>query len=582
MSSIPFAQANISPVEFSGEGILRLRSAAIVRGWGLVLLVAAPAAMAQLPLPDAGRIQEQLRVPEPPRKPAAAPQIRVEPPAGQAKGDTPPFVVARFRITGATLFPEKQLEELLGEPNRDMTLREAQALAERISEFYKDRGYLVARALIPAQDVRDGVVEVRVVEGRYERIDITNASEISESRIRALLGGVREDAIVHGPTLERAVLLVSDLAGVQPKATLEPGAQTGYTNLVLEILPTKSAEYDVSLDNGGSTFTGRYRLSLGATANSPLKIGDRLSGRVVTSGTNLMSWRVAYEAPIGASGLRANGYASETTYKLGDIYTALNSSGAARYIGLGAAYPLVRSTPFNLRAQVNLEAREFEDRIGALDILNEKSAEVIQWGGGGDVRDSLLGGAITAFQGLVTHGRFVLHTPAQVTADAATARTYGNYHKLTIAGNRLQALGEKLRLVLNYTGQFAADNLDSSEKFSVGGISGVRAYPLGEAAGDDVQLIQAELRYNWGALGPGQLTPSFFLDHAKSRLVHETWEGFVGKNYRSLSGFGFGLEWAIPGSLFVRGWYAHKLGDEVATADVDKSSRIWVQAGALF
>ncbi|HYR35205.1 MAG TPA: ShlB/FhaC/HecB family hemolysin secretion/activation protein [Burkholderiales bacterium] len=549
----------------------------------MLLASVATGALAQLPPrpPDAGRIQEELRAPELPRKPAA-PQIRIEPPAGEKKADTPPFFVSRFRVTGATVFPAADLEALLGPPNRALTLAEVQALAERITDLYKSRGYIVARALIPAQDVRDGVVEVRVVEGRYERIDINNASDLSESRLRALLGGVREEAIVHGPTLERAVLLISDLAGVQPKATLEPAEQPGYTNLVLEIVPTKSADYDVSLDNGGSTFTGRYRLSLGATANSPLKIGDRLSGRVVTTGSNLMSWRISYDAPIGSSGLRAAGYAAETTYKLGDIYTALNASGAARYIGLGAVYPLVRSAPFNLRAQVNLESREFEDRIGSLDILNEKSGQVIQWGGGGDVRDAFLGGAITGFQGIITHGRLVLNSPPLVAADAATARTYGNYYKLVVVANRLQGLTDDLRLVLSYTGQFASDNLDSSEKFSVGGITGVKAYPAGEAAGDDVHLFQAELRYNAGSVWGGQFTPSVFLDSARSKINHQTWEGVSGKNTRRLADFGLGVEWAIPGFLYVRGWYAHKLGSEPATADVDEVSRIWVQAGVLF
>jgi hemolysin activation/secretion protein len=83
-------------------------------------------------------------------------------------------------------------------------------------------------------------------------------------------------------------------------------------------------------------------------------------------------------------------------------------------------------------------------------------------------------------------------------------------------------------------------------------------------------------------LGGGQFTPSVFLDHARSKINHDLWEGFTGKNLRSLSGFGLGMEWAIPGSLYVRGWYARKLGSEPATADVDKAHRIWVQAGVLF
>ena len=548
-----------------------------------MLAAAATAALGQVPpVPDAGRIQEQLRVPEAPKKPAVAPQIRVEPPAGEAKADTPPFYIERFQVAGATVFTEAELRALLGEPRRPMTLAEVQKLADRITEAYKNRGYIVARALIPAQDVRDGVVTVQVVEGRYERIDIANASELSESRIRALLGDVREDALVHGPTLERAVLLISDLAGIQPKATLEPGAQPGYTNLVLEITPTKSPDLDVTLDNGGSIYTGRYRLNAGVTSNSPANIGDRLSARVIYSGTGLYSTRLSYDAPVWLPGMRAAGYVSETKYSLGDVFSSLESSGAARYGGAGLSYPFVRTAAYNVRAQINLEVREFEDRIGSLDLLNEKSGQVIQWGGSGDWRDSLGGGAITAVQAVMTNGRLILNTPALVAGDAVTARTYGNYHKLVISANRLQGITDNLRLVINYTQQFAADNLDSSEKFSVGGMTGVRAYPPGEAAGDDVYLVQAELRYNAGAFAGGQFTPSVFFDHAHSQINHQPWDTFTGKNVRSLSGFGLGIEWMLPPGFFARGWLAHKLGGEVATAETDKASRFWVQVGALF
>ena len=537
-------------------------------------------AAAQVP-PDAGRIQEQLRVPEPPRKPAA-PQIRIQPPREEAKADTPPFFVASFRVRGATVFSEEELLRVLGTPSRAMTLQEVQALVERVTEHYRQQGYIVARALIPPQDVRDGIVEVRVVEGRYERIDISNASEISEARIRASLGGVREDAVVHGPTLERAVLLLSELAGIQPKATLEPAAQAGYTNLVLEIAPTRATEFDAAVDNGGSRFTGRYRLSAGAALNSPFKIGDRASARVITSGDRLVSLRLGYEAPLGSSGLRGNAYASETQYELGEQFSALDASGSARSVGGALFYPLVRSSDLNLRIQAGGEARELEDRIGSRDTVNEKSVRVLQLGGGGDFRDALLGGGITAFQALATGGRLTLRTPQLAADDAGTARTQGTFYKILLGAQRLQRITEALRLVLSYTAQLAADNLDSSEKFSVGGPTGVRAYPSGEAAGDAVHFAQAELRYNAGSWLGGQLTALVFLDHARSRINHRTWEGFTGNNIRSLSGAGIGAEWTMSAQVFVRGWYAQKLGHEAATADTDKDSRVWLQAGVLF
>src|SRR5438105_2716236 len=242
-------------------------------------------ASAQVP-PDAGRIQEQLRSPELPKQPAA-PQIRIEPAPGEAKADTPAFYVASFRVSGATVFPEQRLVALLGEPRRPMRLAEVQALADRITELYRSQGYLVARALIPAQDVRDGI---------------------------------------------------ADLAGVQPKATLEAGTQPGFTNLILELVPTTFAQYDLTVDNAGSRYTGRNRLSAGVTLNSPLGIGDRLSARAVTSGANLNSVQVSYDAPLGYSSVRAGAYATDTTYKLGDQFTTLDASGSARSYGAMVVY----------------------------------------------------------------------------------------------------------------------------------------------------------------------------------------------------------------------------------------------------
>lgn len=556
-------------------GRLRLRRALL--GAGACLLHCAVFAQVQ---PDAGRVQEQLRTP-PPAVPPAAPGIRIEPPHAQPAPDTPPFFVAAFRVVGATLFSQAELLAILGDAGRPLTLGEIQARADRLTARYKDRGYVVARALVPAQDVRDGVVEIRVLEGRYGRIDIRNATELSEKRIRAVLGdSVREDQLVHGPSLERSVLLLSDLAGIQPRATLQPGESAGLTDLVLELAAGSALEADASVDNFGSRFLGRNRLLAGITLNSPLDIGDRASVRLATSGERLLSLRVAYEAPLGGSGLRAGPYVSRTTYELGADFAALQASGTALSFGLAANYPIVRSSKLNLRALAGAEARRLEDRIGATATVNNKRAAVLQFGLSGEARDDFLAGGITALQLLATSGELRIRTPDLATTDAAGARTQGHYGKLVASFSRVQGLSEAWRLSLAYTAQWASRNLDSSEKMSVGGTAGVRAYPAGEAAGDDVQLLQAELRHAGWALLDGQLSPFLFLDAARSRLNHTPFA--EGANVRKLRGWGVGAEWSVPGKLFVRAWAAQKLGNEAATADTDRSSRFWLQVGILY
>jgi hemolysin activation/secretion protein len=534
------------------------------------------AALAQVQ-PDAGRVQEQLRAPAP-AVPPAAPSIRIEAPGAKPAPDAPPFFVKGFAIVGATLFSSQELLGLLGEAGRPLTLEEIGRRADRITALYRDRGYVVARALVPAQDVRDGIVEIRVLEGRYGRIDIRNASELSETRIRAVLGAsVREDVIVHGPSLERGVLLLSDLAGIQPRATLQPGESTGLTDLVLEVTPGATLEADAAVDNFGSRFLGRNRLLAGAALNSPFDIGDRASARAVTSGDKLLSFRLAYEAPIGGSGLRAGPYLSRMTYELGADFAALQASGEADSVGLGASYPILRSSRLNLRVTAGAEARSLEDRIGTTGAVNRKRASVLQLGIAGEGRDDFLAGGATSFQLLATSGELRIRSAALAETDAAAARTQGSYSKLVAGVTRFQGLSESWRLSVAYTAQFAGKNLDSSEKMSVGGTVGVRAYPAGEAAGDDVHLLQAELRHTGWALLGGQLSPFLFLDAARSRLNHTPFA--EGTNLRKPRGWGVGAEWAMPGKLFVRAWAARKLGGEAATAETDRSGRLWLQAG---
>ena len=525
---------------------------------------------------------EQLR-PPPPAPVLETPDIRIEPPAAdKPKPDTPPFAVSAFRVTGATVFPERPLLDVLGPAGMSLTLSQVQERADRLTKFYNDRGYSVARALVPAQDVREGVVEIRILEGHYGRIDIRNATDVSEARIRALLGEVKEGALIHGPSLEKGILLVSDLAGIQPKATLEPGESTGLSDLVLEIGAGKAQDYSVTFDNAGNRFTGKDRLSFGFSWNSPADIGDRLSASFVTSGKLLQSGRIGYDLPIGSSGLRGGPYVSHTYYLLGANFSSLDAYGTADSYGASFSYPFIRSSALNVRGIAAGEARRLEDHVGSTGSINNKSADLLQLGVGGDVRDGFLAGALTAFQGQLTAGNLKLQTPAFAAADALTTQTQGNYTKFVANVTRIQGLSENWRLGLTYTGQWAGKNLDSSEKFSVGGLTGVRAYPPGEAAGDDAQLIQMELRHSGGALGPGRFSPFGFFDAARSRIVHNIFPSLAARNVRELAGYGLGAEWSIPGSVFVRAWLAFKATSDPSTSDTDRSPRFWLQTGVVF
>lgn len=169
-----------------------------------------------------------------------------------------------LRVTGATLFNEAELVAATGfTPGRDLTLPELRNTAARITRFYNDRGYILAQAYLPAQDVVGGTVTIAVVEGRYGAINLRNQSGVSDARVNRVLGGLdRGDPVAIAP-LERRLLLLSDMPGVTVQSTLSPGAEVGTSDLTLDLTRAPRVYGSLEADNAGNRYTGAYRLGVG-------------------------------------------------------------------------------------------------------------------------------------------------------------------------------------------------------------------------------------------------------------------------------------------------------------------------------
>jgi len=73
--------------------------------------------------------------------------------------------------------------------------------------------------------------------------------------------------------------------------------------------------------------------------------------------------------------------------------------------------------------------------------------------------------------------------------------TDGSYNKLLLDVARIQSLPADFSLFIRGSVQTSSKNLDSSEGFGIGGMSGVRAYAGDAAFGNIGWLAQTELRY---------------------------------------------------------------------------------------
>jgi len=547
----------------------------------IALLAASQSAFAQQP-PNAG---EQLRqIPPPVMNDKASPDIRVERQATPDRTDTGGATVRvkRVKVTGNTHFSEGDLIAAANiVPDRDLTLADLRAAAARISAFYNSRGFFLASAYLPAQDVSDGAVEIAVVEGRYGKIDVRNQAGLADGRARQVLSGLDSgDLVANGP-LERRLLLLSDIPGVRVRSTLSPGSAVGTSDLVVDIDRGRRVTGSVEADNSGNRYTGTYRAGGTINLNNPTGLGDLLSLRVLASEGGLAYGRASYQAPVGDATL---GIAfTHLQYELGREFRVLEGKGTADILSVFGSYPLIRSRGANLYALAGVDAKSLEDKIGLVSTKSDRRLGVANLGLGGDWRDGFAGGGSNTFSAGVAVGELDIRSPAEREADALTARSDGGFGKFQGSFSRLQSLGGPLSLYGSVRGQLAFDNLDSSEKIQLGGAYGVRAYPEGEAYGDHgyVATVEARLLLNRRDEGlPGQFQLIGFVDAGEVQFAQDRW--FPGSNHAALSGIGAGLTWFGPYDLLVRGSYARKLSDAKSLSQPDKSGRAWFQIVKLF
>lgn len=545
------------------------------------LLALSPSLFAQQP-PSAGSQIQQIPPAPVPQK--AAPTIRIQPSSAPATpaSDAAKIVVSSLQVTGAQTYSEAELVALTGfSPGSELTLADLRSMALKITEHYRSKGYFVAQAYLPAQEIRNGAVIVVVVEGQYGKIAVRNQSNLSDTLVQRQLDGLNTgDPIAIAP-LESRLLLLSDIPGVNVTSTLTPGASVGASDLIVDITPGKRVTGSIDADNGGNRYTGEYRLGATVNLNNAAGLGDVASLRVLTSGAGLNYARGSYQVQLGKA--TAGVAYSWLGYELGKEFSSLQANGTAKIASVYGSYPLIRSRNTNLYALLAFDHKTLQDRVDTTSSIVDRKAQVLMATLRGDHRDSLGRGGLTSYALTGTAGNIDIQTPSMRAFDAATAQSNGHFTKLGFSAMRLQSVTDSVSLYAGISGQIGSKNLDSSEKMQLGGMNGVRAYPEGEAYADQGYLLTLEARMQLPKLSeqmPGQLELVGFIDTGSVTLNKNPWT--IGDNRRTLSGAGIGLNWSAYNNFVVRTSYARKLGSGTATSAPDKSGRFWIQAVKYF
>jgi len=518
---------------------------------GLLVLSLGPClqhqALAQTTPGDISRQAESVQVP-------ALPALQLQPqrltqPSAPAPGSQQ-VRVQQWDLQGHQKLDTETLLALL-QPftGVDVSLPQIREAAAVVQQAYEDAGWL-ARVDVPAQDITEGRVRLQITEAQLGdvRLDAQATSRVQPERLQAWVQtGQAAGAVVNTRQLERSLLLTDDLPGVSVAGTLQASARPGATDVILNAAAEAPYSLDLSLDNHNARTVGATRISASGAWSSPAGYGESYSAQAFKSeGSDYL--RLGASTPLGTSGLRGSISVSQLEYEI--ITPDANGSaqdihGRSQSAGVDLSYPLLRSRQANVYLNAALEQSRYAG------YANGQRNSHYQIEGGhiglaGNFFDSWGGGSANSYSLSWRHGQV---QSGQMPVSPAVE---GSFSKLSWNLSRQQALRSDLSFYAALSGQNTGGKvLDGSENFSLGGPSGVRAYPVSEASGPQGRVLNLELRWR---LNPQWLiTPFYDHGHINKRTADAL------RAY-SLSGAGVSATWTGEGGWTVRSTLAHRLG----------------------
>jgi hemolysin activation/secretion protein len=546
------------------------------------VMTIAPAAWAMAQItPGAGSILQQVQPATPPAPSSQGTGLAIQSDRRSSAQQGAPFLVNTIQVTGNTLFDTATLHALVAHAEgKKINLYQLQELAGFISEYYHSHGYPLARAIIPAQTIESGQVQIRVIEARYGKVTVDNHSRVGDGLLLATLSPLQAGQMVTDKPLDNALLLLSDIPGVITSATLKPGYSVGTSDLVVTASAAPALKGSLALDNFGNRYTGAARLGGTLDFVDPLHHGDILSLAGLSSGSDLNYGDITYESLLNGVGTRLGGSYSALHYKLGDTLESLDGHGTAQVESLWAKQPFLRSLGLNVYGQLQYDHKQLDDHLDAAFLRTDRHLDNWTFNLAGDARDGWLGGGISTWNIGWTAGKVTFDNVVAQNNDAVTAKTQGSFSKWTGNAFRLQNLGSGNALYLTVSAQWANGNLDPAEKMVAGGPYTVRAYDMGVESGDTGILGSAEFRHDLGPLWKGQWQAVGFIDSQRLTIDRRAW--IAGENGATLSGAGVGLNWTGPSQWHGRLYVATPIGPTPDLIRSNSSAHAWVEIGKGF
>lgn len=411
----------------------------------------------------------------------------------------------KFQLNGIILegnhvFTKAQLEPLYKDKlHQVITVAELFGIIQNITNYYRNSGYILSRAILPPQHVKGGVVRVRVIEGKIGNVVVTGDPRGTRCLVSAYGHRIAACPPLQISVMEKYLLLANEVPGTDVKAVLSPSTSaTGAADLTLVTQNQTFFGY-LSYDDYGTRYIGPQQMTANAGINSAIASGDAIqtTWTKTPKGGELTYSDLNYNLPLWDEGIRWLTGATRTQTHPLFVLQPLQIDGVTSNYYTTVTYPIIRRRTENLTLRTGfnyldsnvttLGAELYTDHVRSLDLgltynLTDRFAgsNFIS----GDIR-----------KGLPILG-YTSNTDPE-TAETSRPGGYANYTKIAVTISRLQAIRGPWSVYVIAQGQYSLNPLLASEQFTFGGSQLGRGYDVAEIIGDKGAAGSVELRYDW-------------------------------------------------------------------------------------
>jgi len=493
--------------------------------------------------------------------------------------------VKKFKIRGNNNIASEELLNIVNKEenlNKEYSYEELGQIASTVTKYYRLKGYFVARAYFPKQDVVDSVIELDILEGYYGQFRLKNKSLVGDSTVQGMLDDIKDKNIISVNTIERAMLIINDTPGaVVSQAEVMPGSDIGTSDFLISTEATKRYTGYAVYDNYGSRYTGKNRFMAGLNINSPFALGDKINlSAMTTDSTGIINGGATYSMPLMYNGLRGELSYARTNYELGREYDSLDADGTSDAITFALDYPAVRTKLENLTATADFSVKKNVDKINSTDSDTKK--KLLSASFGLDYNKIYVFRGMqnsTAFKSSLTAGNVSFDDDESKAVDEAGADTNGVYSKIYAEFTQDTALTGRLSLTFKLKGQHSVNNknLDGSEDISVGGSNGVRLFPSGEMSAENGYVMNIETAY---------ALPVFYNVSGRVGLFYDIASASMQKKVgtqpdRTIQDTGIGY-YANYKNAFLKAEYAVLTGGTGVESEPEYKQKFLIQGGLSF